>query len=521
MRKKDWTLIPVLSLLLASTAQAVYLRDIPRTFRQPDGTQLQCFLTGDEFHRRLHDAEGYTIIRNPATGYFVYADRATADRQGDDSRYLPLFPSSLVAGVADPAAAGLESGLDFVPEPARREQAQRRRLVLDESCRTPTTGTFNNLIVFIRFSDQASISEPFSFFDGIVNGGSGNTQNVYYDEVSDGQLDVQTDFYPEPAGETVNAYVDPQVRDYYRPYDPVDNPVGYADGDERKLREHTLLRDAVDFAESQIPVSPNLDMDGDGQVDNVNFVIQGDANSGILWPHWWVLDTYTVEINGLRVWEYDINLVGYYETGVLCHEFGHTLGLPDLYIYEDNPFGHSPVSVWDIMASTADPPQHMSAYQKWHYLGWTADYPELTVDGTYSLYPLSTQPFEGFRIPSPYSGTEYFAVEYRRDEGTFESSLPGSGLIVHRINTLGDGNEYGPWEIYVYRPGVRPPATATRTRPTSRSNQAAPRSTTSRIPTVSSATARPAGWTCTACRARKPTSSSRWGTIPSTPGPAW
>ena len=61
-----------------------------------------------------------------------------------------------------------------------------------------------------------------------------------------------------------------------------------------------------------------------------------------------------------------------------------------------------------------------------------------------------------YKIASPNTVDEYFVVEYRRKTGTFESSLPGSGLIVYRINTAADGvgNMNGPPdELYIYRPG--------------------------------------------------------------------
>ena len=52
---------------------AAYLRNIPMTVTQPDGTILQCFASGDEFFNYLHDADGFTIIQHPQTGYYVYA----------------------------------------------------------------------------------------------------------------------------------------------------------------------------------------------------------------------------------------------------------------------------------------------------------------------------------------------------------------------------------------------------------------------------------------------------------------
>ena len=34
---------------------------------------LDCFITGDQYGRRLHDENDFTIVMNPEDGYFYYA----------------------------------------------------------------------------------------------------------------------------------------------------------------------------------------------------------------------------------------------------------------------------------------------------------------------------------------------------------------------------------------------------------------------------------------------------------------
>ena len=55
---------------------------------------------------------------------------------------------------------------------------------------------------------------------------------------------------------------------------------------------------------------------------------------------------------------------------VFCHEFGHMLGLPDLYARPENP-GMEGVGIWCAMANQAGNgrPQHFSAWCK-EKLGW-------------------------------------------------------------------------------------------------------------------------------------------------------
>ena len=58
----------------AVIADAAYLCNVPVQVKQPDGTILSCLASGDEFYNWLHDKDGYTIMRNAATGFLVYAD---------------------------------------------------------------------------------------------------------------------------------------------------------------------------------------------------------------------------------------------------------------------------------------------------------------------------------------------------------------------------------------------------------------------------------------------------------------
>jgi hypothetical protein len=100
-----------------------------------------------------------------------------------------------------------------------------------------------------------------------------------------------------------------------------------------------------------------------------------------------------------------------------------------------------------------DPPQHMCAYLKMRYGGWIPSIPPISSSGPYFLHPLTSPTNNSYIISSPRSATEYYVIEYRKREGTFESSLPGEGLLVYRINRNASGDADGPPdEIYVYRP---------------------------------------------------------------------
>ena len=224
-------------------------------------------------------------------------------------------------------------------------------------------------------------------------------------------------------------------------------------------REHTLLKNAVNAVSAQVPSGLAVDGDGDGRVDNVCFIVSGSATgwASLLWPHQWALYSQTAYINSKQVYTYNFQLQTFLQSsgvGVLCHEMFHSLGAPDLYHYSYD--GLQPVYSWDIMENDADPPQHMGAFMKYRYGTWISTIPEITSGGTYTLVnPLTSSTNNCYKIRSPNSSSEYYVVEYRRKTGTFESGVPGSGLLVYRINTArdGQGNSNGPPdEIYIYRP---------------------------------------------------------------------
>ena len=64
-----------LSLLVHSFLFATWLTDVPLTITQPNGQIIECFVTGDQYARRIHDEQGYTIIMDERDGYYYYAKK--------------------------------------------------------------------------------------------------------------------------------------------------------------------------------------------------------------------------------------------------------------------------------------------------------------------------------------------------------------------------------------------------------------------------------------------------------------
>jgi len=424
--------------------QASFVRNQPCQVRQPDGSTINCYQSGDEYYNWLHDISGFTIIQAP-DGYYYYGIR-----END-----LVAPSGFMVNSVDPEAVGLKKWAKISKTAyLKRKHASDDRT--KDNVQTPHTGTLNNLVIYIRFSDDSEFTSPRQLFDDLFNLPDGNSMKSYYTEVSYSQFTVSSTHYPACAMTTNISYQDSHSRNYYMPYHPVTNPGGY-NGDAMKiLREHTLIRDAISWININSPVPPtlNIDNDGDNRVDNISFIVRGTngAWSNILWAHHWTLFSFNSYINGKLVNDYTFQPESQANVTTICHELFHSLNAPDLYHYDDGPLNISPVYDWDIMDSGSG---HMSAYMKWRYTGhtWISSIPEIITPGVYSLQPLTSASNNCYRIASPYSSSEYFIVEYRRATGNFESNLPGSGLIVYRINPALTGNDDGPPdEVYVYRP---------------------------------------------------------------------
>jgi M6 family metalloprotease-like protein len=448
MSMKKNALLIFAFLIIHTVIRADYFDKLPYTVKQPDGITINCFVSGDEFFNWIHDLEGYTIIQAP-DGYYYYAEQ-----DGD-----LVKPSVYKVNSINPADVGLTKWVKISKKEYQRRYDEMFSYKKDGKggpLNAPQSGSFNNLVVYIRFLDDTEFITARQSFDDKLNPATGVALKSYFQEVSYNALTIGSTHYPECALTTNLSYQDTHLRSYFQPYNATTNPTGYNGTTERTTREHTLLVNAITWinANSPVPGSLNIDGDNDSYVDNVCFVIKGSngAWADLLWAHRWALYSQTVTINGKRVFDYTFQPETQVSVKTLCHEMFHSLGAPDLYHYV-NQGVISPAGTWDIMDGGGG---YMLAYMKWKYSNhtWIPTIPEITATGTYSLNPLTSSTNNCYKIASPNSTSEYFMVEYRNKSGTFEVNVPGSGLIVYRIDTRVTGNSNGPPdEVYVYRPG--------------------------------------------------------------------
>ena len=472
MNIKRLLLFAVCFSAMVSVSFAAPVWNAPAVRIQPNGDTLRCLLSGDEYYHRLHDEAGYTIVQNPRTGWWVYATKSEVRRTDDGERW-DVVATDYVAGRVNPALVGLMPNVGVDRE--TWESLQHRYDVPKEyAVASPKTsgrnhGTMNNIVIYVRFSDETEISTPLSTIDAMFNDSSTNATSMYnyFKHASYNKIFIRTYYYPTPNGNNIISYQDSLPRSYYQPYDSTTNTNGYQNDNERREREFDLLERAVNYVNNNSPVSSslNLDMDNDGYVDNICFVVKGTYTgwSDLLWPHKWSLYNRYVYINGKRVYTFNLQLEGsgshYFSSSTFCHEMFHTLGAPDLYRY-DNYTNVSGVGSWDLMCSNSTPPQHMSAYMKWKYGNWLDSIPEIRIQGTYTLHSLADPDYSNcaYKIAAQ-EPHQWYVFEYRDNTELFETALPGKGLLIFRIddryngNASYDGQQYFD-EVYLFRPNA-------------------------------------------------------------------
>lgn len=426
-------------------ANAAWIEKQEYSSALPDGSIFNGYISGDEYYQRIHDSQGYTIIQ-AIDGFFYYAD---------------LIDGSLVAtpykvNSVNPAFIGLIPNISI----SAAEYSNRKLEVsteLGKSSKIPNTGLLNNLTIYIKFYGDTEYATTRQTFDSKLNKEQGSSLKSYYKEVSYNAFEINSSYYPECSMSTNLSYTDSHAREYFLPYHATTNPEGYQNASIGMQREITLLRDAVNWMNinSPVPQDLNIDLDEDGKIDNVTFVLRGNSNSwgNVLWAHASSVNSSSIAINGKILGTYLFIPESQFSVTTLCHEMFHSLGAPDLYHYSSGSNPISPVSEWDLMGSGSG---HMGAYMKWKYSQqkWISSIPEIVLSGTYSLHPLTVSSNNCFKIASPNSQHEFFIVEYRKKSGLYENGLPGTGLLVYRINELKNGNASGPPdEVYIYRPG--------------------------------------------------------------------
>jgi immune inhibitor A len=210
-----------------------------------------------------------------------------------------------------------------------------------------------------------------------------------------------------------------------------------------------MAEDAVLAADPDVDYSI-YDNDGDGWIDGIFIVHAGTGaeQSGSdyeIWSHMWSLPG-TLNLDGVNISEYttepeETNGVGMMTIGVFAHEFGHFIGLPDLY---DTDYSSSGIGNWSLMAGGSwnmggARPAFMDAWCK-SQLGFLTP-----VNVTDNLIDVEIPSVKfnpvAYRVwANGTVGNQYFLVE-NRQKGGLDPGIPGSGLVIYHIDESQWGNE--------------------------------------------------------------------------------
>jgi immune inhibitor A len=320
------------------------------------------------------------------------------------------------------------------------KQSLDMRDALRQSMEDETVDTFNVLVILAEYSDNQAE-------DGEVFGQVADFQHLLFsDDPNDGHYSM-TEFYLENSygqfylnGTVAGWYMMPNTYEYY-----VDGNNGFNNypANAQGLAEQAiLLADAdVDYTE--------FDNDGNGWIDGVFIVNPGygaeqTGSDFLIWSHKWSLVS-TLTLDGVNIRDYSMEPEEYQNRGlitigVFCHEFGHQLGLPDLY---DTDYSSAGVGRWSLMAGgswnkSGTKPSFMDAWCK-KEVGFL-DVINVTENMQDVAIPSSLYNPVAYRLWSNgNTGNQYFLVENRQKAGN-DVGIYGSGLLIYHVDESIGGN---------------------------------------------------------------------------------
>ncbi|HEY3790103.1 MAG TPA: M6 family metalloprotease domain-containing protein [Urbifossiella sp.] len=170
------------------------------------------------------------------------------------------------------------------------------------------------------------------------------------------------------------------------------------------------------------------------EYDGIFFLYAGGrvqtTRGGLYWPH-----RANVTHKGRRLPYFIVQEGGNRMTdiSVFCHEFGHMLGLPDLYARPELP-GSEGAWVWCAMSNQngGGKPQHFCAWSK-EMLGWVKPTViDPRVPQKLVLSPVEDDPTQCLKVLVRPDRSEYFLLENRARKG-FDEALPAGGLLIWRV----------------------------------------------------------------------------------------
>ena len=353
-----------------------------------------------------------------------------------------------VQGKGFVCTGGLADDGMSLQEPVAKLAGQRHR------------GQRNALVLFATFADDATWSDVPEWGAQLLDPSLPGSLSHFYDTMSFGALRVRGESAPQ-------VYRSRHAASHYLSADPVK---------EGRFGEFCL--EVLEAADPEVDFS-RFDNDGpdgipssgddDGLVDVLFIVVPNAPANFLLGPATGIANLgtwseYTTDDRGLQGQPTRVSAsqgtiqqgaIFPEASGAMCHEFGHVLGLPDLYdtVYllgpdappEEDSAG---IGAWGLMGwgalgwGTTSGPNSLCAWSR-QRLGWAQ---VLEPEGTEATVELEQVGASGQVCRIPLSGREYLLLEYRRRSSTYyDRGIPGEGLLVWHVGRAEYGGGSTPW----------------------------------------------------------------------------
>lgn len=422
---------------------------------QPDGTELEVRLRGDEHGAFVTTADNHLVIEQEGAYYFAKPGDATTPLV---STGILAVPEALRSAETNRMLGTINTqlGIDLVKS-FRSDRIKEFKTNVNNSVASragsnilagpsmsisnyPTKGSPKTIVILVEFQDQKLRTENArEYFQrmmmekGFNEYGAQGSANDFFVESSRGQFNPQ-----------IEVYGPVQLKEKKRYYG---RNVGGTPGADAAVED--MIIEAVRGVDSEVDFR-QFDTDGDGDIDNVCVIYagEGEATSSQavdIWPHAsYIYDNFmlTEMLDGVRLNHYiclNEFLRAYNRAagiGTFVHEFSHVLGLPDIYDTEYNMEneGKDPVTAgsWSVMDNGPYNgfglcPPRFSAYEA-YVMGWL-DPKEIAGPANCYLTPGNG---EAFYIATD-KPNEFYMFEARKREG-FDTFLPYDGMLIWHID---------------------------------------------------------------------------------------
>lgn len=340
-----------------------------------------------------------------------------------------------------------QCGTAMLMEREAAAYSKGQRAISTQNNYVPHTGTITIPVVLVNFKDvKFKINKPKEAFDQLFNSdslanlGNGNRLNYgsvakYFREMSDSA------FTPK-----------------FKVYGPVtvDQPEthygGKHENDNNDENPWQLVKDALKLVEGQVKDDIKSFCSDGNTIDCVYIVYAGlgqnDGGDGTtVWANCSTTDGATLggkevrwytmsgELSPVKIKDSTIPVVN--GLGVICHEFSHSLGLPDMYptdtlAYLDN----QEMEYWDLMDGgeytyNGFCPTAYTAFEK-EQMEWQVDMVTLDSDASVTMTTSTEQGGTAYKIVNPQNDKEYLMLEYIQRKG-WNKHLFGNGLLVYHV----------------------------------------------------------------------------------------